>query len=737
MAFRKHTTLQLSGDARVADTRVVASPVTAKLSDFQFNPEEGFLYVTTRAISSRVNANYDGWPPEELRNAYRTFIGRPVYVDHNNWDLKRSRGVIIDSKLYESKLASGHEDVWVQLLIEVDAQAFPKLAQSIVDGDIDAVSMGADVEYTVCSVCANKAHDVLQYCAHIPGMKGREVQTLDSKTGSTIKKLCYEDCYGVSFFEISFVFDPADESALISDVMLAGKADNRALAHIIQPRETIAAYSERLGTSLSKVSSITADKTLMSLPQEVDTLRDELNCPQCGAEWNGMVCLGCGFELPPEGLDDPQVDPTAGMQMPGADEIGQGEDEGDQPNDDSKDDSSKDDSSKDDSSSNKKKDDSKKDDSKKDKSKDDKSKSKKKSGTKEEPSVSRFADLQKQALLPQDPPYRQDTYPGTSAEPYGVVTPEGNQPEGLEPALELAPAAVTDVRALDAPDVAGPIGQSEVDVVSQPEGPTDVPPPGSQAAEALGAGVAASKDNARSEFYRARAAAMRERADEFEKKAETITQTDVRALDEPPAVNVGPDATMDVLKPIQEAEQLALADTPDAINDGSETGVPAVADRLNQQVNPFNDVALRPYGASVKEAAEEEEDDDDDDSTKEAKIAVEAAEAKAREDQRVAAAKTRVLRVANFVDERIEMGLTRPDDKYSDVAKFEAMDDATLDGYVQATREFKAKEIKTASKRVRVAASKQQGPTRMPSLGSVSHPVVDSEDPADDYVAFL
>src|SRR3954464_7528922 len=117
MAIQKWSKLQLNDDARLesASSSLVR---TSNLSDFKFNPEPGFLYVTTRAISSRVNANYDGWPPEELRNAYRTFIGRPVYVDHNNWDLKRSRGVIIDSKLYESKLAAGQDETWVQLLIE-------------------------------------------------------------------------------------------------------------------------------------------------------------------------------------------------------------------------------------------------------------------------------------------------------------------------------------------------------------------------------------------------------------------------------------------------------------------------------------------------------------------------------------------------------------------------------------------------------------------------------------------
>jgi len=766
MAIRKWSKLQLNNDARIlhGDAGDSAFQRVAKLSDFQFNPEPGFLYVTTRAISSRVNANYDGWPPEELRGAYRSFIGRPTYVDHNNWDLNRYRGVIIDAKLYENKLASGHEDVWVELLIEVDASAFPKLAQAILDGDIDAVSMGADVEYTICSVCANKAHDVLQYCAHIPQMKGREIDTFDKQSNKKIRKLCYEDCYGVSFFEISFVFDPADESALISDVMLASKDTNRALGHIRRSKETVAAYSERLGTSLMKVASVQmpdfcttcgssdlaisktgtkcrdcgvtkqADKVLMSLPQEVDTLRDELNCPQCGSEWNGMVCLNCGFELPPEGLGDPNTDPQAAMGMPGQPGAGGQEDEEDDqagPPQAEDDDSKSKDKKKDDKSDSKSKD--KKDDSK-DKKAPAKSKEKK-SGLEKEERVSRFDDLRKQATLPQDPPYRQDTSPANSVPPYGQALPGGNQPEGVEQALEPAPAAPAVVQDLDAPDVQAPVGQSAVTVVAEPPGPVDQAPPGPSAGEALnGAGKAASKEEKRAEFYKARAAALRERAEEFEKKAEVVTQTDVRALDEPPAVDVGADATIDLLKVTDESEQLALADTPDVINDGSETGVPAVRDRLPQQVNPFNDASLRGYegpaggsAVSSKEASDENGE----------AVIDEAAERQVREDQRVAAAKTRVLRVANFVDERIELGLTNPSDKYTDVARFEEMSDATLDGFVQATREFKAKEIRTASKRISVAASADKGAIRMPSLGSVSAPAVEEDDIADDYVAFL
>lgn len=759
MAIQKWSKLQLNKDARIlhSDAGDSAFQRVAKLSDFQFNPEPGFLYVTTRAISSRVNANYDGWPPEELRRAYQTFVGRPVYVDHNNWDLKRSRGVIIDAKLYENKLASGHEDVWVELLIEVDANAYPKLAKALIPdpvtgaADIDAVSMGADVEYTVCSVCANVAHDVLQYCAHIPQMKGREIDTFDKQSNKKIRKLCYEDCYGVSFFEISFVFDPADESALISDVMLASKDTNRALGHIRRSKETVAAYSERLGTSLMKVASVQmpdfcttcgssdlaisktgtkcrdcgvtkqADKVLMSLPQEVDTLRDELDCPQCGSEWNGMVCLNCGFELPPEGLGDPDMEPGAGINLPGQPGAGGDQKEGDQA--DSGDDETEDEKdSKPKAKAKDKKDDSKSKDEKKAPAK----AKEKKSGQKEE-RVSRYDDLRKQATLPQDPPYRQDTSPANSVPPYGQALPGGNQPEGVEQALEPAPAAPAVVQDLDAPDVQGPVGQSAVTVVNEPPGPVDQAPPGPSAGEALnGAGKAASKEEKRAEFYRARAAALRERADEFEKKAEVVTQTDVRALDEPPAVNVGPDATVDLLKVTDESEQLALADTPDNINDGSETGVPAVRDRLPQQVNPFNDAALAPYGQPTGPGFGV---------TNVASVEAEA-ERQVREDQRVAAAKTRVLRCANFVDERIEMGLTHPNDKFAEIAKFEEMDDPTLDGFIQATREFQAKSEKAASTRVRVAAS-DKGAIRMPSLGSVSAPAVEEDDIADDYVAFL
>ena len=179
--------------------------------DFKFKERNGYLYTVARAISSRVNANYDGWPVDEIKNSYKTFIGRPVFVEHNNSDPKRARGVIKDAVYRETKLASGITDASVYCLMEVDAQNFPKLASAIMEGRLNAVSMGADVEGTTCSACGRYASKPSEYCTHIPALKGRKVVVY--KQGKRVESLVWENCHKPNFFELSYVFDPADESA--------------------------------------------------------------------------------------------------------------------------------------------------------------------------------------------------------------------------------------------------------------------------------------------------------------------------------------------------------------------------------------------------------------------------------------------------------------------------------------------------------------------------------------------
>jgi hypothetical protein len=230
MSFTKYASCEVL-EVKTSNSRLPHDEVTganlakfARMSDHATD-SDGYLYVRVRAISSRVNKNNDGWPSEELAKSYGTFKGRPIFVDHNNDDPKRTRGVIVDSKLhvddektsaldpYYATAPDNHKPpTWIELLLEVDAKTYPKLAKAIEEDDIDAVSMGANIDLSVCSVCSNEATSPSQYCSHIE-KKGSTFE-IEADNGEKVHKKSYEDCYGVNFFEISFVFDPADETAL-------------------------------------------------------------------------------------------------------------------------------------------------------------------------------------------------------------------------------------------------------------------------------------------------------------------------------------------------------------------------------------------------------------------------------------------------------------------------------------------------------------------------------------------
>jgi hypothetical protein len=236
-----------------------------------YRTDDDYMYVKVRAISSRVNKNNDGWPAHELAGmgedkfhqlvasldeedkntgktaraftarklstrgdyGFKTFVGRPIFVDHNNSDPERTRGVIVDSILhvepsdrklskesYWAEAPDNHKpETWVELLLEIDAKSFPRLAAAFDRGDIDSVSMGCNVEETECSVCGHRAPDPSEYCNHI---RNKGSVYFSQKHGKRVK--AYEDCYGINFFEISAVFDPADETALVTGPPIVRKA---------------------------------------------------------------------------------------------------------------------------------------------------------------------------------------------------------------------------------------------------------------------------------------------------------------------------------------------------------------------------------------------------------------------------------------------------------------------------------------------------------------------------------
>lgn len=216
----RHRELRLAvrrtGTAETArDVRQMMSPFRrngAVAENWQFKP--GFIYTTVRAISARVNQNYDAWPSDQLQRYHTSFLGKPIFVNHNNHDPERARGVVVASRYID-----GGKDKVVETVMETDALRFPKLAHELRTGGIDSVSMGVEAGFTKCSICDNRATDVFDMCNHVKFHKGE--YRPHAKTGK--KTLVYEKCYKLGFFELSYVFDPADETAVVSRVIAANR----------------------------------------------------------------------------------------------------------------------------------------------------------------------------------------------------------------------------------------------------------------------------------------------------------------------------------------------------------------------------------------------------------------------------------------------------------------------------------------------------------------------------------
>lgn len=205
--------------AESANTRVLAKGFS--LEGFEVLPgwerREGSILTMTRAISARINQNFDGWPSEELKKSYKTFLGKPIFVNHANDDPTKARGRVIAARYVESD-----SDRYIEVVQEVYADKFPKLAKELLEGGLDSVSMGCEAAKSKCSYCGNVATGLDNMCDHVLYHKGNTLQRV-GVNGEVEDVLVYEECRDLHFFELSYVFDPADETAVVSNVITAGK----------------------------------------------------------------------------------------------------------------------------------------------------------------------------------------------------------------------------------------------------------------------------------------------------------------------------------------------------------------------------------------------------------------------------------------------------------------------------------------------------------------------------------
>jgi len=235
----------------------------------KFNPD--FTYVRFRAIGcfevDGPNANFDAFPYSEFEDTrpnygYLSFVNKRAFVEHASDNIANSIGSLHAAYLNRfNTLKFGNvswkelkdeqrlvilasraleEDGSIEVLMAIDKGLSSSVARMVDSDSPVGCSMGTNIDYSECSVCGNRAHYEHEYCGHIKYSKGNRVfipasNLYDLMTQGVIRlewlpwivareedrnaviknsrKMVYANIfeinYGLSFFELSVVANPA------------------------------------------------------------------------------------------------------------------------------------------------------------------------------------------------------------------------------------------------------------------------------------------------------------------------------------------------------------------------------------------------------------------------------------------------------------------------------------------------------------------------------------------------
>lgn len=235
----------------------------------KYNPE--FVYARFKAIGclevDGPNSNADAFPYGEFLDnrpgyGYQSFIGKHAFVEHASNNINNAIGDLYGAYLNRfsteplnhrewAQLSSDeriqvlatrpvHEDGSVEVLMAIDRKVAPRIARMIDADSPTGCSMGTNIEYSECTVCGNRAYVEEQYCPHVRFSKGQNVLVPATQINELLKKgtlrpewlpfilsrpedvkavkvasrkmvyaKAFEINYGLSFFELSVVANPA------------------------------------------------------------------------------------------------------------------------------------------------------------------------------------------------------------------------------------------------------------------------------------------------------------------------------------------------------------------------------------------------------------------------------------------------------------------------------------------------------------------------------------------------
>lgn len=186
-------------------------PFAAKAYSISPSLKDYFFRTAPLFITDLPNRNGVSFPASELAKwsidggcqAYQTWKGKPMHVEHEDEDPTKAIGVIVDVAMVPLKGFS-NDKLWkVIALFALDRTKNPRITGAIERGERNTYSMGCLVEGYTCSYCDAEVGK----CSHIDPEE--KVVFYEHQNQLIFKKV-----YGVEGREFSSVGDPAFGSAV-------------------------------------------------------------------------------------------------------------------------------------------------------------------------------------------------------------------------------------------------------------------------------------------------------------------------------------------------------------------------------------------------------------------------------------------------------------------------------------------------------------------------------------------
>ena len=258
---------------------IVAGKSYVQQNDVFDYDTENFLYFRCRAVSPGPNGNGDYFPPEEIKRAYKSFVGKPFCIEHDSDTADKARGVILDASLHEEG------DFYVECLVAVDKVRYPDIARNLELGILNSVSMGCVCSEAECSICGNVAKDTDHLCPH---MNKDNVNYVKGRSNEA-----FEINRGITYVELSGVRNPAFNDTKIFEVMasqLNDKLKNELKRYASSKREE-ADENMAVGAEGVKASQNSGTSKLRKLVNSISGIKEKFA--------NGEFNLGDGNVLRP------------------------------------------------------------------------------------------------------------------------------------------------------------------------------------------------------------------------------------------------------------------------------------------------------------------------------------------------------------------------------------------------------------------------------------------------------